>query len=105
MARIPPKYGGKGLVSYPPNFQGLPSFLVCSSAETPLRHVTLFPFFMPPFLPRFLLPTAPTSEMSRQRQALQKELGTRSKRLEEEVRGLRERLGRPPSSPLLSQAQ
>ncbi|XP_038936977.1 coiled-coil domain-containing protein 153 isoform X2 [Rattus norvegicus] len=31
-------------------------------------------------------------EMSRQRQALQKELGTRSKRLEEEVRGLRERL-------------
>lgn len=35
---------------------------------------------------------APTSEMSRQRQALQKELGTRSKRLEEEVRGLRERL-------------
>lgn len=32
------------------------------------------------------------AEMSRQRQALQKELGTRSKRLEEEVRGLRERL-------------
>lgn len=32
------------------------------------------------------------TEMSRQRQALQKELGTRSKRLEEEVRGLRERL-------------
>lgn len=64
----------------------------CSSAETPLRHVTLFPFFMPPSLPWFLLPTAPTSEMSRQRQALQKELGTRSKQLEEEVRGLRERL-------------
>lgn len=35
---------------------------------------------------------APTSEMSRQRQALQKELGTRSKRLEEEARGLREQL-------------
>lgn len=32
------------------------------------------------------------AEMSRQRQALQKELGTRSKQLEEEVRGLRERL-------------
>lgn len=32
------------------------------------------------------------AEMSRQRQALQKELGTRSKRLEEEVRSLRERL-------------
>lgn len=32
------------------------------------------------------------AEMSRQRQALQKELGTRSKRLEEEVKGLRERL-------------
>lgn len=32
------------------------------------------------------------AEMSRQRQALQRELGTRSKRLEEEVRGLRERL-------------
>lgn len=32
------------------------------------------------------------AEMSRQRQALQKELGTLSKRLEEEVRSLRERL-------------
>ncbi|GAB1294110.1 Coiled-coil domain-containing protein 153 [Apodemus speciosus] len=33
------------------------------------------------------------AEMSRQRRALQEELGSRSKLLEEEVRGLREQLG------------
>lgn len=37
----------------------------------------------------------PTSEMSRQRRALQEELRTRSKQLEEEVRSLREQLGSP----------
>jgi hypothetical protein len=96
------RYGGESLLSYLPHFQGLPSFLVlCLRRDVPLR-VTLFPSLMPPLS---LLPTAPTSEMSRQRQALKEELGTRSKQLEEEVRSLKEQLGRPPSLSLLFQAQ
>ena len=41
-------------------------------------------------------PSAPTTEMSRQCRALQKEMETRSRQLEEEVTGLREQLGRLP---------
>lgn len=44
-------------------------------------------------------PSAPTTEMSRQCRALQKEMEIHSRKLEEEVTGLREQLGRLPHPP------
>lgn len=56
------------------------------------------PVHSPPLFPHplSLATHCPTTEMSRQRRALQEEVETRSRQLEEEVRRLREQLGRLP---------
>lgn len=93
-----------------PGFQGLPASLNRRKknkeglyAPVPLDEAEPSPLTTPlPFSTTLSPPcpwphTARDTEMSRQCRALQEEMETRSRRLEEEVRGLREQLGRLPT--------
>lgn len=74
------------------------AFMLLSHWAKQALHHPQLPFLSPLLHPHLgpWSPSAPTTEMSRQCRALQKEMETRSRQLEEEVTGLREQLGRLP---------
>lgn len=64
--------------------------------QSPTPTISL-PFSTAPSPLGLWLPTAPITEMSRQCRSLQEEMETRSRQLEQEVRGLQVQLGRLPT--------